>query len=271
MIPAGDENIRVERVVVNHLIIGLNIVLFIVSIMRPQMLVPGATGLEDVINALGVKPFFIARGEMLWTILTAMFLHAGLAHILGNMLYLYIFGDNIEAVMGKVRYLAFYLLSGLGAVVFHIASISLIPPDRLLNYAFQGVNPWLVPAVGASGAISGVLGAYMILYPGSLIRAVGFWFWIPMVFRVPASVYIIFWFAYQLVMGVFTLTGIPTGVAFWAHIGGFLTGMALVPVLVNREKLEKLRALAAWRLSGYYGEGYYYLTRQRGSSEPGEA
>jgi len=256
LIPAGDENLRVGRPVVNHLLIGLNVIVFIVSITRPQMLVPGATGLEDVINALGVKPFFIVRGEMLWTIITAMFLHAGFAHILGNMLYLYIFGDNIEAVMGKLRYLLFYLLSGLGAVVFHIASISLIPPDRLLNYAFQGINPWLVPAVGASGAISGVLGAYMILYPGSLIRAVGFWFWIPMVFRVPASVYIVFWFAYQLFMGIFTLTGIPTGVAFWAHIGGFLTGIALVPLLVDRERITGLRMLAATRIGGF-GEPYY--------------
>lgn len=262
MIPAGDENFRVGRPVVNHLLIGLNITIFIVSIARPQWLVPGAGGLEDVINALGVKPYFIAQGEMLWTIITAMFLHAGLAHILGNMLYLYIFGDNIEAVMGRFRYLVFYLASGLGAVIFHIASISLIPPERLLNYAFQGINPWLVPAVGASGAISGVLGAYMILYPGSLIRAVGFWFWIPMVFRVPASVYIIFWFAYQLFMGVFTLTGIPTGVAFWAHIGGFLTGIALVPLLVDGQRLRQLRILASMRgmLYGAY-EDYYQATR----------
>jgi membrane associated rhomboid family serine protease len=233
------------------LLIALNVLVFIVSVARPQTLVPGATGLEDVINYMGVKPFFIVRGEQLWTILTAMFLHAGLAHILGNMLYLYIFGDNIEAVMGRLRYLAFYILSGIGAVIFHIASISLIPPDRLLNYAFQGINPWLVPAVGASGAISGVLGAYMILYPGSLIRAVGFWFWIPMVFRVPASVYIIFWFAYQLFMGVFTLTGIPTGVAFWAHIGGFLTGMALTPLLVDRSRIRQASQMLEMRL-GYY-------------------
>ncbi len=253
MIPTGDENIRIERTFVNNIIVGLNIIVFLVTIFKPSLLVPGAQSLDNVISALGVKPYFIVRGEQLWTIFTAMFIHAGIAHILGNMLYLYIFGDNIEAVLGKAKYVLFYLLSGIGAVVFHIVSISLIPPENLFNYAFRGINPWLVPAVGASGAISGVLGAYIILFPGSLIRTVGFWFWIPIFLRIPASIYIIFWFVYQLIMGVYALTGVPTGVAFWAHIGGFLTGMALVPLLADKERIKVMRTLAFWKRL-YYPE-----------------
>ncbi len=247
MIPAGDDNVSIEKPVVNTAIIILNLIVFGITIFRPELLVPGATSLDDVVNVLGAKPYFIVRGEMLWTIFTAMFLHAGFAHILGNMLYLYIFGDNIEAALGKGRYLLFYLLCGIGAVIFHVVSISLMNPDQLLNYAFSGFNPWLVPAVGASGAISGVLGAYMVLYPGSLIRTIGFWFWIPLLLRIPASIYIIFWFIYQLLMGVFSLTGTPTGVAFWAHIGGFITGIALVPILVKKERIYMLRRIASIR------------------------
>ena len=218
--------------------------MFGVSLVKPSLLVPGAHDLNDCVNFLGVKPYFIVRGEMIWSIFTGMFVHAGFLHILGNMLYLYIFGDNVEAAMGHVRYLFFYFLSGIGAVVFHIVSISLMNPSSLLNYAYMHMNPWLVPAVGASGAISGVLGAYIILYPGSLVRTIGFWFWIPLFLRVPASIYIIFWFVYQLAMGFFSLTGVPTGIAFWAHIGGFLTGMALVPLLVNKKRVVFLRRLA---------------------------
>jgi membrane associated rhomboid family serine protease len=229
---------------VNTFIIITNFIVYGIAVVKPDMLAPFAHSLEDIVNYLGVKPYFIVRGEMLWTIFTGMFVHAGLLHILGNMLYLYIFGDNVEAAMGHFRYLLFYLLSGIGAVVFHVVSISLMSPSSLLNYAYSGMNPWLVPAVGASGAISGVLGAYILLYPGALIRTVGFWFWIPLFLRLPASIYILFWFFYQLIMGVFALTGVPTGVAFWAHIGGFLTGMALVPLFVKRERVHLLRRLA---------------------------
>ncbi len=222
----------------------MNFAVYIIAVVKPSLLVPGANDLNDLVNVLGVKPYFVVRGEMLWTIFTGMFMHAGLLHILGNMLYLYIFGDNVEAALGHLRYLLFYIASGVGAVVFHVVSISLMSPSSLLNYAYSNANPWLVPAVGASGAISGVLGAYMILYPGSLVRTVGFWFWIPLFLRIPASFYIIFWFIYQLAMGLFSLTGVPTGIAFWAHIGGFLTGMALVPILVDRRRVLLLRRIA---------------------------
>ena len=242
MIPTGDENIKVEKPVVNTLIILVNVIVFIITVVKPSLLVPGAKSLSDVVDALGMKPYFIVRGELLWTIFTAMFIHAGLLHILGNMLYLYVFGDNVEAVFGKLRYLLFYFLCGLGAVLFHIVSISVMSPKALLNYAFSGINPWLVPAIGASGAISGVLGAYFILFPRSLIRTVGFWFWIPIFLRIPASIFILIWFGYQFIMGMVSLTGVPTGVAFWAHVGGFLTGMALTPILADKNRIRLIRA-----------------------------
>ena len=229
--------------------IAANVLVFIVGFVAPSLLLPGAARYEDLILAYGLIPAYVLAGERLYTIVTSMFLHGGLAHLLGNMLYLYIFGDNIEAVMGRLRYLAFYLLSGLGAILFHIASIALMPPQALMSAALSFTNPWLVPAVGASGAISGVLGAYIILFPASQVRVVTFWGWFPLVFSVPASIYIGFWFIYQLVLGLSTsLGGVLSGVAFWAHIGGFLTGMALTPIFVDREKLRAASVYMRYRL-----------------------
>ncbi len=238
-IPIEDTNVRGSPPIVNLSIIALNILVFVVGNIAPWLIVPGARSYGEVIASLGLIPAYIVMGERLYTLLTSMFLHGGLAHIMGNMIYLYIFGDNIEAVMGRARYLLFYLLSGLGATLFHIASIALMPPEALINTALTSVNPWLIPAVGASGAISGVLGAYIILFPASQVRMVTFWGWFPLVLSVPASLYIGFWFIYQLILGLSTtFGGINSGIAFWAHIGGFLTGMALTPLLVDRERAK---------------------------------
>ncbi|MCC6009827.1 MAG: rhomboid family intramembrane serine protease [Fervidicoccaceae archaeon] len=252
MIPAGDENIRIERTFVNNILILLNIAVYILMVFRPDILLPGATSYDEIVYRLGMIPIFVVNGERLWSIFTSMFIHAGLAHLLGNMLYLYVFGDNIEAAMGRLRYLVFYLLSGLGAVVFHIVSISVLPPESLLNRGLSTANPWVIPAVGASGAISGVLGAYLMMYPGGIVRTVSFFFWIPVVLRVPAALFIIVWFIYQLVMGIFSLTTVSTGIAFWAHIGGFLTGIALVPILTDKKRLRKLRFYSYWYQSSFY-------------------
>jgi membrane associated rhomboid family serine protease len=239
--------------VVNLTLIAVNVVVFIVGVTAPWLLVPGAARYEDVIAALGMIPAYVVAGERLYTVFTAMFLHGGIAHLLGNMLYLYIFGDNIEAVMGRARYLLFYLLSGVGAAVFHVASVALMPPEALMSSALASVNPWLIPAVGASGAISGVLGAYLILFPASQVRVVTFWGWFPLVLSMPASFYIGFWFLYQLIFGLSTsLSGVFSGVAFWAHIGGFLTGMALTPLFVDREKLRGAAAIMRARLGYEY-------------------
>ena len=141
-------------------------------------------------------------------LLTSMFLHAGFAHILGNMLFLWIFGDNVEAQFGHLRYLFFYLVCGVAAGMVHIA----------FNFHSQ------LPALGASGAISGVMGAYIALEPKNRILSLLFIF----VVRVPAAVVLGAWFVLQFLSGIRTL-GSPMngGVAVWAHIGGFLLGVLI--------------------------------------------
>src|SRR4029453_15979613 len=138
-------------------------------------------------------------------LLTSMFLHAGFAHILGNMLFLWIFGDNVEASFGHLRYLLLYLVCGVGARLVHVA----------FNF-HSGL-----PALGASGAISGVMGAYIVLEPRNRILCLLFIF----VIRVPAVVVLGGWFALQFLSGISTIgASVNGGVAVWAHIGGFLLG-----------------------------------------------
>ena len=147
-------------------------------------------------------------------LVTSMFLHAGIAHILGNMLFLWIFGDNVEAAFGHLRYLLFYFVCGVGAGLMHIA----------FNLNSQ------IPALGASGAISGVLGAYIILEPRNRILTLVFIFLV----RVPAVVVLGLWFVLQFLSGIGSLgTTANGGVAVWAHIGGFLLGL-LITLAVRR-------------------------------------
>jgi hypothetical protein len=150
---------------------------------------------------------------------TSMFLHGGWVHVLGNMWFLYIFGDNIEDYLGHFRYLLFYLLSGLLAMATQVA---IYPHSN-------------VPTVGASGAIAGVLGAYFILYPRSRVLT---WFFV-VVFYIPAWVMLGYWFVLQFFNGAATLSLAQTGkdvggVAFWAHVGGFVAGMVMIKILPER-------------------------------------
>ncbi|HEX8918744.1 MAG TPA: rhomboid family intramembrane serine protease [Chloroflexota bacterium] len=162
------------------------------------------------------------------TLFSSMFLHAGWAHILGNMLFLFVFGNHVERSMGHVRYLAFYVLCGLGASVLEIAT---------------AVNS-SVPGLGASGAIAGVLAGFLVLYPGAKIGSLislGF-IYIPA--RIPAWVFIGLWFLYQLGNGVATISSTSTsagGVAYWAHVGGFITGALLVRVFSSSDLVDQLR------------------------------
>jgi membrane associated rhomboid family serine protease len=164
-----------------------------------------------------------------FTLFSSMFMHAGWAHILGNMLFLYVFGNHVERSMGHWRYLAFYFICGLGASALEIAT---------------AVNS-SVPGLGASGAIAGVLAGFLVLYPnariGSLLPIGIIYF--PL--RIPAWVFIGFWFLYQLVNGVATLSSTSTsagGVAYWAHVGGFITGALLVRVLAQSDRVQGIRA-----------------------------
>ena len=160
------------------------------------------------------------------TLFSSMFLHAGWAHILGNMLFLFVFGLHVERSMGGIRYLAFYLICGLGANALEIATAA-------------GSN---APGLGASGAISGILAAYLVLYPRSHVRTLiplGFVFWTA---RVPAWVFIGLWFVMQLIFGLASISDVNAGgVAYSAHIGGFLTGLLLVRLFAQSRRVDRLR------------------------------
>jgi membrane associated rhomboid family serine protease len=146
-----------------------------------------------------------------------MFMHGGLAHIGGNMLFLWIFGDNIEDRLGHAKYLIFYLLCGVIAGLSHVFATAVFATSE---------SALLVPSLGASGAISGVLGAYILLHPKRRIMVINFWF----VTTMPAYLVIGIWFAFQLINGLGVLGGGSQqgGVAYAAHIGGFLAGLALI-------------------------------------------
>jgi membrane associated rhomboid family serine protease len=149
------------------------------------------------------------------TVVTAMFIHGGWLHLIGNMLFLWVFGDNVEDAMGHGRYLVFYLLAGLAATGLQV----FIDQESL------------IPMVGASGAIAGVLGAYLVLYPRATVSVLIPWLWFFGAFPVPAAVLIVFWFLLQLLSGVASLgaaASVTEGIAFWAHVGGFIAGVVLV-------------------------------------------
>lgn len=177
------------------------------------------------------SPFYV-------TMFTSMFMHSGWLHILGNMLYLWVFGDNIENAMGHVRYLLFYLLCGLAANGLEIATAT--------NSA--------IPGIGASGAIAGVLGAYLMLFPGSRVGTL-----IPLAIifipvRLPAWVLIGFWFVLQFISGVAVLSDKAAqasgGVAYWAHVGGFVAGAILIWLFRQKHRtapLQRYHAGSSWR------------------------
>ena len=159
------------------------------------------------------------RGGLTWGALgTSMFLHGGWFHLIGNMWFLWIFGNNIEDSMGRLRFLLFYALTGLAASAGHILST---PGSQ-------------VPMVGASGAISGIMGAYLVLYPRVRIFTLFFFFVFIRVIPLPAWVLLGYWFAIQLASGTLA-PAVGAGVAFWAHVGGFVAGAVLVKLFERRD------------------------------------
>jgi membrane associated rhomboid family serine protease len=216
-IPLKDLNPRRTFPIVNAALILANVVVFVYQLTFPvpalkQFVLANATIPARFPAALaGHAPLEAA----FLPLLTSMFLHAGIAHIVGNMLFLWIFGDNVEDFYGHFTYLVFYLVCGIGAGMLHV----------LFNW-----NSTL-PSLGASGAISGVMGAYLILYPRSRVLTLVFIFLIP----IPAVVILVLWFVLQFASGVSSL-GMATsgGVAWWAHVGGFLLGMGITSVARRR-------------------------------------
>ena len=200
---------------VNLGLILLNALVFFFEIQKTP------SALESFIFAWGLIPAHLLSDPVgKWeTIFSSMFLHGGWFHILSNMWVLFIFGDNVEAALGKFRYLLFYLLSGVAAALLQAY---LLPTSA-------------VPMIGASGAIAGVLGAYLILFPRSRVASLVPILFILTVVEIPAVLFLVFWFVTQLYSGLFMMQGgSASGIAWWAHIGGFLFGMLMVSFFRSR-------------------------------------
>ncbi len=218
MIPLKDDNPTSIYPYVTVLLIGLNIIIFIYEISLGPHLGP-------FVNRYGATPVFVLNMTApqnypppYVTIFTSMFLHGGLFHVAGNMLYLWIFGNNIEDSMGHFRFIIFYFISGIIAV-----------------YIFSIVNPSsFIPMIGASGAVSGILGAYLILFPrAKVLTLIPLGFYIQLV-KIPAIYVLGLWILVQIINGIFT-RGVGGGVAWFAHIGGFVAGIVLIGLFKKKK------------------------------------
>lgn len=235
MFPIGDDNSDVKITpVVNYAFIAVNILVFVLlqqigtndAFSYAFSLVPkeittgiditGVQVIRDSVGNTGEIQHFSTPLPVYFNFLSSMFMHGGIAHIFGNMLFLWIFGDNLENLVGHVRYAIFYIVCGLAAAAAQIA----LGPDSI------------IPMLGASGAISGVLGGYVLLFPQRKVRAIIFNF----LTTVPAFVAIGIWIVYQLVLGYLTPSD-TGGVAYAAHIGGFVAGVALIKVFAIGRKV----------------------------------
>lgn len=235
MIPLRDENPPRNLPFVTYMLIALNVAAFIWQALSPEvtqyryMMIPAEIVTNrEVDRVMSVQPHFL-------TMFTAMFMHAGFMHIAGNMLYLWVFGDNVEDMLGHGMFLLFYLASGVAAALAHIA-----------------VGPLShVPVLGASGAVAGVLGAYLITHPAAKVMCViflGFFFtriWLP------AWIVLGMWIVLQVLALPQSLKE-GTGVAYMAHIGGFFAGMFLFGLLGGKKSREAPIQREGWRYRGDY-------------------
>lgn len=252
MIPIGDENPTLRTPVVTYLLLAALLAVWILvqgagldtralaSSICNMGLVPGELTGEAAVGT-GVSlgrglACVVDREPINWlTPLTSMFLHGSWGHLLGNGLFLWVFGNNVEDSMGRVRFLLFYVACGLIAAAAQIA----VGPGSA------------VPMVGASGAISGVLGGYLLLYPRVRVRVLFILFIFIRVFRIPAYLVLLWWIGYQLVLGLPELMAVDpdvsSGVAFWAHIGGFVAGLLLVKLFAREDLIRRHRSQGAFR------------------------
>lgn len=218
MIPLKDHNPSSRFPFVTYALIAINVAIFAYSFLA----LGTDAQLIDFYEQYALKPSEVTAGQELSTLITSMFLHGGIAHLLGNMWFLYVFGDNLESRLGHLPYLLFYIVSGLAATGLQV----------LTNVDSQIFN------LGASGAIAGVMGGYILLYPKvkvDALLALGFIF---QRIRIPAFVVLGLWFGYQVVSGLIDLGGPDVGgVAFWAHAGGFIAGvLLLLPLRILSEQ-----------------------------------
>lgn len=218
--PIGDDQVSGgHRPLVSYSLIAINILVFLFQVTLPE------AQLQQLVFDYGTTPAAILQGQDYPTLLTSMFLHGGWMHLIGNMLFLWVFADNIEAVIGSLPFLLFYLLGGVIASGAHV-------------YFNPGST---LPSVGASGAISAVMGAYLVMFPVSRIKVLILIFF--RAFYIPALAFLGFWIIQQLVSGYFSLgtsaAETSGGVAWWAHIGGFVFGLLMGWFFRRRFKPER--------------------------------
>ncbi len=230
MIPVGDSVPRRGTPVGNWILIIINFFVFFIELAQ-------GPGLEEFVYRFGLIPAVLTgfadpspgAPSVMLTLFTSMFLHGGWGHILGNMLFLWVFGDNVEDAMGTGRYIIFYLLCGLIAALVQAV---LLPTSTL-------------PNIGASGAISGILGAYLVMYPRAIVLVVIPLFLFFPVIEVPVFVMLGIWFLTQFLSGIAALavTLETGGIAWWAHVAGFAAGALLIFLFRSRRREED------WRIS----------------------
>jgi membrane associated rhomboid family serine protease len=240
MFPLRDENPTELVPLVTFLIILVNVAvwlfvqgagsvpLFVESLCEYGAIPGEVTGAIAAGTEIALGPEASCRvgGLRGWTLITSMFMHGGWMHLIGNMWFLWVFGNNIEDSMGHVRYVIFYLLTGVLAAAAHIAT----DPSGA------------IPTVGASGAISGVMGAYIVLYPRVRVQTLIFLVIYIRVIPLPAWALLAYWFFLQVMGGSAALGGDGGGVAFWAHVGGFVAGVVLIKLFEKRKLVTAKRA-----------------------------
>jgi len=238
LFPIGDTQvIGGYKPVISYTFIAMNLAMWFLQLSTPG----------NLICEWAVIPDDIVLGRNLPTLFTSMFMHGGWMHLIGNMLFLWVFGDNIEATIGSLWFFIFYIVGGLAASAFHIGFDAMFtneiasccnPCSRAAMACVAGSNvpacAGSVPSLGASGAIAACLGAYLVMFPKSKIKMILVVFF--KTFQIPALLFLGFWFAQQLFSGIGGLTDkVPGGgVAWWAHIGGFVFGLAVGFFLKNR-------------------------------------
>jgi len=237
--PIGDEQVKGGNLpIFSYAFIAINLLFFAYQYMDPSG--------NLRICELGAIPAEILQGRDFYTLITSMFMHGGFEHILFNMIFLWVFADNIEATVGNARFVVFYIVGGLAASAAHIfigagvESINCCTPCGDIRCVGDMLTcAGSVPTVGASGAIAAVLGAYLVMFPKSKIKMFVFF----RTHHIPALLFLGFWIAQQIWSGVSSSMGTVSGggTAWWAHIGGFVFGVAFGFLMRNRTSVKKSR------------------------------
>jgi len=248
LFPLGDDNsLRRSMPVVTWTLIAINVLVFFYQLSNPEFTYGYSTIPYEIVNNRDLTmPIRVGRNvipeapgptPIYLTMLTSMFMHGGWMHIGGNMLYLFIFGDNVEDNFGKGKFLLFYLLSGILASATHI----FFSPESV------------IPSLGASGAIAGVLGAYLVMFPHQQVRVLVPLGFFSQITYLPAIIVIGLWGLLQFIngFGSIAISTQTSGVAYMAHVGGFVAGIALSFLFRDSQRLEEDRTRRQWHQQGY--------------------